>query len=61
MYAIDDYYCALKDFAAANEIESLMLPPPALNSIERSQEMNWFVQERQCLISQPSILKGEDI
>ncbi len=43
LYAIDDYYGALKDFAAANEIEPLMVPLPVLNIIERSQQMNWFV------------------
>jgi hypothetical protein len=43
LYAIDDYYGALKDFAAASEIEPLMVPLPKLNIIERSQRMNWFV------------------
>lgn len=43
LYAIDDYYSALKDFAAACEIEPLMVPLPVLNTIERSQGMNSFV------------------
>jgi len=42
LYAIDDFYAALTEFAEEFEISELQLPPPQLACVERSQSMVWF-------------------
>ncbi|OGO05079.1 MAG: hypothetical protein A2Y73_01845 [Chloroflexi bacterium RBG_13_56_8] len=42
LYAVDDYYRLLSEFADTQEIEELQLPRPQLDCIELSQEMIRF-------------------
>jgi hypothetical protein len=42
LYAVDDFYRALDEFAQLSNVPALRLPRPELNCIERSQQMVWF-------------------
>lgn len=42
LYAIDDYYRVLSDFAVYASIDELQLPPPKLAAVERSGPMVRF-------------------
>ena len=42
LYAIDDFYRHMSQFAQENGIAALVLPPPTLNSVERNRSMASF-------------------
>lgn len=43
LYAINDYYAALTEYAREQQIRPLMIPPPTLHSIENSGAMAYFM------------------
>ena len=42
LYAIDDFYAALTNFAEEFDVSELKLPPPELACVEQSESMVWF-------------------
>jgi hypothetical protein len=43
LYAVNDFYGALRHFAGAHRIESLRLPDPELSAVEGSAGMRFFI------------------
>ena len=43
LYAIEDFYNALNDFAQESNVQELRIPPPQLDCIENSQIMTRFI------------------
>ncbi len=43
LFAIDDFYSSLREYAEKKEINELIIPPPALDSVELSSSMAQFL------------------
>jgi hypothetical protein len=56
LYAIDDFYRAVSEYASVANVPQLQLPNPELNCIERSQPMTHFFHEFSefCAVPGPS-------